>query len=132
MPDIDVTDMLVDPDIANSGFSVIRRTETTANNGRASLATVQTDGLSGSVLPVGDNSLLRDESFTTQMAAIQVITSFRLRGAGVSGAVKFQPDLVVWKGAHYEVRSVEDFTEYGAGMIVAECIMINYERPVTT
>lgn len=123
MPGIDVTDLLSDPDIAGETFTVIRRAEAINSYGE-SVTTNTTLTASGSITPVGDNSLLREEAYQAQQKAIQVVTTFLLRGASQdpSGSGQlYQPDIVIWKGEQFLVKVVEDFSNYGAGFIRAEC-----------
>lgn len=127
MPQIDVgREVLLDPMIAGESFQVIRRAETVSERGVSSVAEEVFDPVLGSVVPSGDNSLLREEAFQTQSQSIRVITLFRLRGASGENGESYQPDIVVWKGGSYLVRTVDDYSNYGAGMIVAECIATNY------
>jgi len=125
---LDVSDLLSDPDVAGVGFSVIRRKETVGNNGRPTLTTTQTDNLSGAVYPSGDNSLTREEAFSTQTNSITVVTKFRLRGAGKdANGDTYQPDIVLYAGDHFLVRVVNDFTKFGAGFVEAECVGTDYQ-----
>lgn len=128
MPLLDVSEVIGDPLIAGEPFTVIRRQETVSNGGVVQIATTQLAAL-GSITPTGDNSLLREEAFQMQARTIKVITNFMLRPASKdASSSSFQPDLVLWKGDYYLVRSIEDYSQYGAGMIEAECITIDY-RP---
>lgn len=128
MPDIDVTDLLSDPDIAGDEFTVKRRQETVNTFGRSVVATVPLDAC-GPVFPAGDNSLIRQDAFDAEANTITVVTEFRLRGPSKSGGLQFKADLVEWprqSGNHYIVRTTNDFSRYGAGMIEAECTSIDF------
>ena len=71
--------------------------------------------------------MLREEAFTTDAKTIRVMTAFMLRGPSTDRtAQNFQPDLVIWRGNAYVVRTLEDFSQFGAGMVIAECSSINY------
>lgn len=126
MPSIDVTEVLLSPDIAGDTFTVIRRTETVNGFGETTISTATLTGV-GSVQATGDQSLARMEAFETQNDSIRVITPFRLRGAGKdnSGAI-FQPDIVLYQGTHFIVRSINDYTAFGSGFVDAECIGIDF------
>lgn len=127
MPWIDVTDILADPMIAGEAFQVIRRLETVDGNGRGS-TTNTTYAAFGSVTPTGDNSLVREDAFQSQAKTIKVVTNFALQGmAEDAQGNKYQPDLVLWKGDYYLVRTVNDYSSYGAGMIEAECSSIDWD-----
>lgn len=128
MPDVDVTEVVLDPEIAGERFVVIRRQEVVNDKGRSVLTTTQAAAV-GSVTPTGDNSLVREEAFSAQLNSILVITPFRLRGVSKDGQGRtFQPDLVLWKGQHYIVRSLNEYDRYGAGLIEAECVAFDYQE----
>jgi hypothetical protein len=83
----------------------------------------------GSVYPSG-SELIRQEALDAQSSAITVATTFRLRGVSAEGATTYKPDLVVWPAGgtdRYVVRSVRNFSKYGAGFIEAECLSIRQE-----
>lgn len=126
MPEIDVTDILAGSYIAGEPFWVLRRREVVNNFGEVTLAPSWHEA-SGSIMPVGNNSLLREESFQTQAKTLQVISTFRLQGEVENGQrQRHQPDLVYWGGDYFLVRMIKDWSRYGAGMIEAECSSINY------
>jgi hypothetical protein len=125
MPQIDVTDILADPFIAGETFTVIRRLEVVDPYGQSQVTT-QSFAAFGSITPAGDNSLVREEAFQTQAKSITVTTTFQLRGPAKDGfGNTYQPDLVAWKGDNFIVRSVSDFSQYGAGMVQADCTSID-------
>lgn len=138
MPEIDVTEILSDPMVAGEGFSIIRREEVVNNYGESVLTpkTITKDArgnfLVGAISPTGDNSLIREDAYTTASKTIKVITVFRLRGPSNVGSKKYQPDIVVWHGNNYEVRVVEDYSSFGAGMIAADCMSIDYIEKAPT
>jgi hypothetical protein len=126
MPFIDVTDLLVDPDIAAQSFTVLRRRETVTNYGESTWLTVKSPAI-GSIQPSGDQSLIREEGFDAQHRTIKIVTTFRLRGVtkGPSGA-RYKPDIILWHDNYYEVISPVDWSDFGAGMIEAEAAAIHY------
>lgn len=125
MPFIDVTDIILDPMIAGEVFTVIRSVETVNNYGE-SVVTYQTLSGAGSVTPTGANSLVREEAYQTQAKTIRVVTTFALRGASKDeNGVSYQPDIVVWRGNHFIVKSMDDFSQYGSGFVDVECASIN-------
>ena len=80
----------------------------------------------GSVQPTGDNSLLREEAYDAKAKTLKIITTFRLRGPSTSVGDNYKPDQILWGGDTYEVRTAEDFAQFGAGMIEAECVQITF------
>lgn len=133
MPQIDLSDIVLDPFIAGEAFSVIRRQQAVDNNGIMSTVNTAVPNVRGQVTPTGDNSLVREEAFQTQSKSISVITSYRLRGASKDeNGVQWQPDLVLWKGDYYIVREIKDWSQYGAGLIEADCTSIDFvDQPPT-
>lgn len=129
MPEADVSEVMLNADVAGESFVVIRRAETVGQNGVAVLAA--TSHLAwGSVTPTGDNSMLREEAFTAQQKTIKVITSFRLRGVSEQiDGVTYQPDVILWDREHFIVRVLDDYSRYGAGQVEAECSSIDYVGP---
>jgi len=131
MPDIDVSDLLFDSDIAGESFIVIRRQEIVGDNGVSVLTATSLPlpgdaPIVGSITPTGDNSLVRQEAYQTQANTILVITPFRLRGPSKdSGGASFQPDVVVWNGNHFVVKTLNEWTSFGAGFVEAECSSID-------
>jgi hypothetical protein len=127
MAEIDVSDIALDPMVAGETFQVLRRQDTINDFGESSTQDVLLPGV-GAVFPSGDNSLLREEAFQTMQNVITVVTQFALRGSGVDeSGTKFQPDIVLWGGNYYQVRSTNNFNQYGAGFVEAECISIDYQ-----
>lgn len=129
--DIDVTELLTDPDTGGAVFDVIRRREVVGSNGFGVVAEQLIEGVVGAIYPTGNNSLVREEAYSLGVDSIMVVTQFRLRMASAVGAIKFQPDLVVVNGERYIVKTNNGYTQYGAGFMVAECLGIafNDEAP---
>ncbi len=126
MPSIDVNDVLISLDIANQTFSVIRRLQT-KDHGRTVTNDTVVPNVRGAVQPIGDNSLLREEQYTSGNNAITVWTQYRLRAASHDGAGNvYQPDLILWNGDYYMVRVLDEWTDFGPGYVRAECIATAY------
>lgn len=127
MPDIDVTDVLVSLDIACQSFGVVRRTETVNNFGESVKGAQVFDGLFGACQPLGDNSLLREEQYTTGKNGLTVWSNFRMFNASRTLlGVTYQPDLILFDGNYYIVRLLNEWTQWGAGFTMAECIGFDY------
>ena len=130
MPEIDVSDIILDPFIAGEQLTVLRRTETIGSNGVTTIVeTTVTPAPYGSVRPTGANSLVREDAYQQQAKTIRVVTNFALRGAANDGTAGYQPDVVVWGGSRFLVQTVEDYSRYGAGMIQADCTSMNFIDP---
>jgi hypothetical protein len=127
MPLIDVTDVLLSLDIADQAFTIVRRSEVVNQYGESILTALNISAV-GSVQPLGDNSILREEMYTTGSNAITVWSTTPLYNAGRdSGGVKYQPDLILWNATHYLVRVVNPWLDFGSGFCMAECTQIEYQ-----
>jgi hypothetical protein len=130
VPEIDVSDILLDPEIAGEELTILRRPDATGTNGVDVITETEiTPKPVGSVRPTGGNSLVREDAYQQQAKSIRVITNFRLRGVARDGAQNYQPDIVVWGGSRFVVQTVEDYSRYGAGMIQADCMSQNFVDP---
>lgn len=122
MADIDITELLDDPDLAGETFTVRRRQQVISSKGRASVSATDTANVVGAIYPTGQQSLTRQEAFQSQAKSITVVTKHRLRGTSQQGGNDYYPDLVICALGTFVVRSVNDMTNYGPGIIVAECV----------
>lgn len=111
-PFLDVSDVLLDPEIADS-FSVIRRTQVTSVKGRITTADVTTDNVIGVVCMSHPNDLQRLDDNQRMGRHITIITQHRIQGPSPNK----QPDYVVWNGDTYIVQTVDPYTRYGAGFV---------------
>lgn len=117
MPDLDVSEVLLDPDFAET-LTVMRRTEAISGHGRATITEVEVSPAPvGVVIPQNDAPVQRGPDQQTLPSLLQVHTPFRLR----SVAPGVQPDVVIWNGDRYVVNKVYNFSHYGRGFIAADC-----------
>lgn len=127
MPEIDLSDLVLDPDVAGQTFTVVRRQETVSASGFSQVV-AKSIPVIGSVQPTGDNSLVREDAYDAQAKTLKVVTQFRLRGVSASsGGSTFKPDRVLWGGDCYEVRVVDDYSQFGGGLVEAECVQVVYD-----
>lgn len=127
MPQIDITDILFDPFIAGESFNVLRRRETVNDYGESVVVQEKFENVIGSIQPIGDQSLVREEAYQSQAKSLRVITAFRLRGEAKTDSGKtYQPDLIYWHGNYFIVKSLEDYSQYGAGLTEADCTSIDH------
>lgn len=121
---LDFSDLLVDADLAIS-FSVIRRTETPAGHGRATITEVVTNNVIG-IVTVGDSgNLLRAEDYSTTDNVITVSTSFLLRGT----AENVQPDIILFDGIRYTVKALKRWGHIGTGFVKAVAVSSQAQDP---
>lgn len=116
MPILDLREAFEAVEFADR-FTVVRRAEQISGFGRSERVPERFPRIVGSIYPSGDNSLLRAEDQQHGRKTITVVSRFRLQMA----APGYQPDIVIWGGDQYLVRSIQDFSRFGGGMIVAEC-----------
>lgn len=125
MPQLDVSEGLGDSLMSGEKFTVIRRQQVVNNFGETTTQT-QNFQVRGSITPAR-SELMREEAFQTQTKIIRVITSFRLRFLSEKvGGIQYQPDVVLWNGNHYLVRTLDDYSRYGQGFVQAECSSIDF------
>lgn len=134
MPDIDVTDLLFDPQIAGQTFTVVRRQQVMQQNGQPQITTTYFPKTVGSITPTGDNSLVRQEAFTTQSNTAKIMTTFRLRGASKDGlGNQYMADIVLTDdGDSFVVVTLNDWNKFGAGFMEADCTEIDFNPMIPT
>ena len=126
MPFLDVSDIVLDPDFADT-FSVIRRLQQVATNGVVSSTETTFANIIGVVTMSSPNDLERKEDYQFMTRSITVVCKFRLQGA-VTG---YQPDIILWRGQRHLVKHVSPYPHFGQGFYEAECSsMSNTEGPV--
>lgn len=116
MADLDVTEILEDPDFA-SVFTVLRRTDVVSPKGRVTTTTKRTRNVLGVVVPSEPTQNSRADDSQMTARNIDIVTRFRLRPAA-SGV---QPDQVQLDGdpTIYTVQSIKLWTRFGPGFIKA-------------
>lgn len=123
MPLLDVSDVLLDPDFADT-FTVYRQAVTVGNDGR-SVRTETTYPAVGVVTPDMWSTLQRAPEGSNVSETITVITQFRLTSS-VDGS---DADELVWNGKRYVVIAVGDCFRYGAGFIEASASLKGMAPP---
>lgn len=117
MGQIDVSELLVDPDfVEQTPVTVISRTSTVNNRGRNELAEVSRNVIAV-VQPASGNTLKRLPDGAQLSRWCTVYTQQTLKEGGEGG----YPDIVVWKGRRYQVQLVADYSNWGAGWTRADC-----------
>ena len=124
MPLIDVSEVLVDPDLA-SQFTVIRRAESVGSNGRVSTADTTIPNIIGVVTMQSAGELIRRDDSDMIQRKISVVTPFRLRSA----ADGHKPDQIVLDGITYTVTEILPYHRFGAGFVEAIAVSMNATDP---
>lgn len=121
MPQLDVSFLTTDPDFSEA-LTIIRRTQSAGSNGRA--ITTETEIIPapfGVVTPGAVSPVYRAAEYESAGDAISVCTNFVLRSAQAGHL----PDILVWRGSRYYVQKIMDYSQFGAGFVVAECGLID-------
>lgn len=122
MPELDVTDILFDPDFCDTTLTVTRRDMAVDDDGfgKNSLTTTPFSG----VVTV-DKSLesRRLESGQVVHGAILIVTTERL----TQGQTGRDADIVTYQGCDYRVSFVDPYTAYGAGFVQAHCELLPFD-----
>lgn len=113
---LDVSDVLVDPDLAST-FTVIRRTQTVNTHGRAESNEETFEDVLGVVCSASKNDLERLPDFQQTGRHISIVTQFRLLASGKNR----QADTVVWEGDSFVVQYLDPYPQYGQGFVQAIC-----------
>jgi galactose-6-phosphate isomerase len=132
MSGIDVTDLILDPDVGGQTIVVFRRQQEINEYGEGVDATEPIATLAA-VYPTGNNSLVREQAFQTMSDTITVVTKYPLNGPGKNAeGNNYDASIVGWEGNFYIVKSTNKFSKYGPGFVEAECEAIDYNPQVST
>ena len=122
MPDIDLTDLLSDPDFAEQLIVMRRRQVIDPITG---IATAQSNMVApkplGVVIPQADLPIQRGPDQQALPRLIEVHTRFRLRSASTADGRTYLPDFIVWNGDNFYVNRVYDYSKFGRGFVQADC-----------
>ena len=119
MPNIDVTEVLSDPDFCTSGLVCTRAAQTVSAAGLGTL-TPTTIKFTGVVTSDKGAVLERLAAGERIEDSITIHSKFRLR----SGSLGYTADVVTWNGAQYTVSTVNDYSTYGVGFVAATCDLL--------
>lgn len=109
MAQVDVTDILADPDFVDP-IVIVRRTPTIDQYGE-NVLTEQSFQTFGSVQPIDGKTLQRLPD------ALRVANQkhFFVKGTIVSDGTSRYPDVLVMNGIRYAVQAIFDWSNFGAG-----------------
>jgi galactose-6-phosphate isomerase len=114
---IDVTELLTDPDFADT-FTLVRTAQSVDDHGR-SVFTETPYLLVGVVQSASGRSLEYLPDMSRASGAIEVYCKFYMQVASDGYAA----DRVQWNGKTYIVTHIDDWTNYGSGFTRALCIL---------
>lgn len=120
MAQIDVSELMIDPDFADTGITLITRLQTVNAFGETVLT--ETSQIITAVIQDGPPTALnrsKDGAILTDYISIYY------RGVLNVESTNGYTDIVVWKGREYQVKEItEDFQNYGHGFTKAICELI--------
>lgn len=121
MPDLDITELFEDPDLADC-FSVKRRKEVVdVSTGLSTQETELFHNVYGFVIAIDPKGNDRTSDAQMTSRAIEVCTSFRLRPASEG----VQPDVIIHAGIEYTITSFKDHLRWGSGWVKVEAESMN-------
>lgn len=126
MPWLDVSDIVMDPDLADV-FNVVQRPETVdPNTGRASVTYVENYDVVGTVTMENPADLMRRDDSDSAPRLIFVASTFPFRNACTENGQQYKGDVITWPqpgapgSTQYTVIKVYPYSRYGAG--ITECV----------
>ena len=115
MPDLDVSEVLLDPDFADC-FVVTRQKQTVDQTGRTVISTVDMELIG--VVTIGSlQPFSQDEAYINSTKSIVVHCQERL----IDPINGFSPDIVTYNGDRYLVKKAYNWSRYGSGFYAADC-----------
>lgn len=125
MPNIEVAELLDDPDFTTS-VVFIRRALTVGIDGRAAITETQSPPTPAIVQP-GIYRRRNEQPAQAVEGTVSVWTRYVLRMTR-SGQL---PDLMVWRGQRYQLSTLEDWSAWtpGLGFFKAEFVLEEVEGP---
>ncbi len=116
MAQIDVTDLLTDPDFVDK-IQLIDRKPVVNTRGENLLTECVTDSV-GSVQPADGHTIARlPEDLQTSN-----VSSFWFKGVIVATAPGKYSSILVFKGMRYQVKMVNEWSNWGAGYCEGVCV----------
>ena len=118
MGQIDVTDLLGDPDFVDP-IIIINRATTVGTNGENILKECSNKTW-GSVQPISGITLQR----LPEELRVANVKSFWVKGAIIADAKGKYSDVIVSRGVRYNVTFVFDWTNWGSGWTEGTCVQV--------
>ncbi|WP_145592096.1 head-tail adaptor [Yersinia rochesterensis] len=122
MPNLDVTDVLFDPDFCDMSLRVKRNLQTVDADGFAT-NTITEKGFAGVVTVDRSLESRRMMSGNVIGGAILIVTTERL----TQGQTGRDADIVTYQNRDYRVSFVDPYTAYGAGFVQAHCELLPFD-----
>ncbi len=116
MANVDVSELTLDPDFVDPCV-LIHRT-TTVNSFGENILTESNFKTVGSVQPASGKTLQR----LPEALRLADVSSFWIKAGIVVGAGVTYPDIISFRGRRYQVQTVQDWSNWGAGWAEGTCI----------
>lgn len=125
MGQIDVTDLLHDPDLIDR-LVLVRRSSSVGSNGQNAVKEEPVPTW-GSVQPAGNKALARlpEALRVMNLMSFWIQATIVVDGTAQDGTSRY-PDIIICKGIRYQVQKVFDYTNWGQGWSEGVCIQ---EKP---
>lgn len=120
MAQLDVTEILLDPDFMDTGLVCKRSVQTVGDNGRATNAVTATP-FAGVITSDKGDILERIAGGERKKGSITIHTMFRLTAGSGEESIA---DVVTWQGRDYTVANVNDYSHFGRGFVAASCDLL--------
>lgn len=117
MANIDVSDILLDPDFVND-VQLIHRTATTGTNGKTVVTELTPVDTVGSVQPANAKELAR----VPDALRMHDWRAFYIKAEILTDGSSQYPDIIVFNGRRFEVKSTEPWLNFGAGWNKGLCV----------
>lgn len=113
---IDVTDLLTDPDFVDP-VCIINRTPTINSFGENVLVEASNQTV-GSVQPASGKTISR----LPEALRVANVSEFWVKGQIIADGTYTYPDILVFQGRRYQVQTVQDWGNWGAGYAEGTCV----------
>lgn len=116
MAELDVTDILMDPDFMDMGIRCVRVEQTVGNDGEP--VNTETCRSFGGVVTSNSGDVLNRLPDGERISGNIIIhTPFRL----TDGKDGRSADIVIWQGTRFVVSAVNSYSHFGRGFVAAIC-----------
>lgn len=124
MADLDVSEVLFDPDLADM-FDVVRKDEVVNQQGRSEIKEYVHRDVVGVITAQSPAGLLRRDDGQMMPRKYVLVTVFRVRGPGKT----HQPDDILLEGQRFTVTEVLPYSRFGSGFVEAIITSMNASNP---
>lgn len=117
MADIDVSELLLDPDFVND-LQLIHRTATVNSFGKNVIVELTPVDTVGSVQPASQKDIMR----MPEAMRLKDVRAFWIKAAILTDGSSQYPDIIVFSGKRFQVFAVEPWNNYGEGWNKGICV----------